>query len=223
MNTTRSLDYASFFFRLATPADAEKVRSHRVDAYQKSTHFQLLDEKVMGWNQTDTTHLVLLIVDADGEIIASVRGVTLRDPEEFIKVTNIAPTDRVLFPAFHIKTSCTTPKYVGYGMNRLLKNELFSLIKGGEIKCIASTLPRYSWRANDLEKTGFKGVPVELEGPSSGAFAFNCSLNEYVIPMAKIDDYINGLPDNLISPWQLIHRAPETRARAKSYLKKIIL
>lgn len=146
---------ANLRLRIASDDDAAAIVALRRKAYRVANGHKIEDESFLDWNETDVASGIILIEDAAGTLLSSIRTIPLFTQQEMEQMFDIRVKEEVPVPTIAVDRACTDPTYrrLGFtGVNRLI---MISACRSSGFASLTLTMNDSASRLGFLRKAGY--------------------------------------------------------------------
>lgn len=181
--TNLAPEQSGYYLRIADQNDAEALNELRRKAYRNANGHKMSDESVLDWNETDEQSAIILVANAEDQLVSSVRTLPLFDQHAMEQKFDIRLQEQVPLPTVAVDRACTDPAYrmLGFtGVNRLILIEACRRIG---FASISLTMNDSASRLGFLKAAGYMVEEADLSHRSTDSEYVNsggvmyCQLN----------------------------------------------
>jgi hypothetical protein len=144
--------------RRALRSDSDAINQLRINEFQRSSEFNLLNPEKLLWNAVDDQHLVLAAWQEENFPVATMRAVQVVTSEEALGRLECSLPEEIRFPAVIFNSAATHQDYRKYGLNQALRYYLFLAANAGNIQTLISPVYENAPRTKFMQILGYRFV-----------------------------------------------------------------
>jgi hypothetical protein len=147
--------------RQATSQDSDTISLLRINAYRRSTEFDLLLADQLKWSRCDEKHIVLAAWADRQTAVSTMRAVVVGNVREALECVQCSLPDLLEFPAIVFNAGATRTDYRRQGLNQALRYHFLRAAVRCGIKAILGPIYRGAPRTDFMKALGYRFLTPE--------------------------------------------------------------